>query len=60
LSLEQRPFPFIIEDENKTKPEDLNNPISSAFLRYLNVKKMSDAATIYKDGHLGGAFEVIF
>lgn len=59
LSLEQRPLkPPEEEGNNESKPEDMNNPNSHAFVRYLNVKRMTDGTMIYRDGHFGGAYEV--
>lgn len=37
---------------------ELNDPMSKHFVRYLNAKTQNDAATVYKDGHLGEVDEV--
>jgi hypothetical protein len=33
--------------------EDLNDPLSKDFVRYLDAKKETDASVVYYDGHLG-------
>uniref|UniRef100_A0A914I0S9 VWFA domain-containing protein n=1 Tax=Globodera rostochiensis TaxID=31243 RepID=A0A914I0S9_GLORO len=60
LSLEQRHLISTSREalENGTfSMESLNNPNSPNFVRYLNAKRMSDAAMIYRDGQFLAAVE---
>lgn len=51
MSLESKELPNIPGNE-------INDPASQKFARYYNVKKDTNAATMYVDGPLGGTIEV--
>uniref|UniRef100_A0A1I8BDN2 VWFA domain-containing protein n=1 Tax=Meloidogyne hapla TaxID=6305 RepID=A0A1I8BDN2_MELHA len=58
ISLEQRPLNPDEGNENETRLEDLNDPNKHSFVRYLNVKKMTDGSTLYRNTHFGGSYEI--